>query len=74
MRLRAIISTGVLALVDDTILRRLSHRQRRLSIGPLLRSSPLKLDVEFLGPRRFIDEILGQSRTRRRLRRSIVST
>lgn len=59
---RTVIATGMVALVDDSIVRKLTERRKNLSIKPLSRTSSMRLDLEFVGPRRFIDEVLRRTR------------
>ncbi len=55
------IATGVMALIDDTVEGRAASREPRQS---LLRPASLRMDLEFVGPKRFFDEVLIRKRPR----------
>jgi hypothetical protein len=54
-----IVSTGLIALVDDAIKRRWHSRRHRQLVLPL--SSSLRMDMEYVGPRKLIDEVFNRS-------------
>lgn len=53
-----IVSTGLMALVDDSIRRKWHSRHHRQLILPL--SPSLKMGMEYIGPRRLIDEVFNR--------------
>ncbi|KAF2098570.1 hypothetical protein NA57DRAFT_75810 [Rhizodiscina lignyota] len=69
----AVIATGLIALVDDSILRRAGSTEPSRSRSPLVRSSSLKMDVEFVGPKRFVDEVFSRKRPAIKSHRSMPS-
>ncbi|KAL6711013.1 hypothetical protein ACN47E_006888 [Coniothyrium glycines] len=52
-----VVATGLMALVDDCIKRRFHSKQSTQLHIPLLRSSSFKMNMEYIGPRRLIDEV-----------------
>ncbi|KAJ4363164.1 hypothetical protein N0V83_010284 [Neocucurbitaria cava] len=52
-----VIATGLMALVDDCIKRRFHSKQSTQLHIPLLRSSSLMMNMEYIGPKRLIDEV-----------------
>lgn len=58
-----IVTTGMIALVDDCI-KRIYHKKKFVQlILPTSTKSPLKMNMEYVGPKRFIDEILNRRPT-----------
>lgn len=58
-----IVSSGLMALVDDTIKRRFHSRQKKRLQIPLAHSSSFKMNMEYIGPKRLIDEVFNRTRT-----------
>ncbi|KAF2999862.1 hypothetical protein E8E13_007879 [Curvularia kusanoi] len=56
-----VIATGLMALVDDSIKRRFSSKQHAQLHIPLIRSASLKMNMEYIGPKRLIDEMFSRS-------------
>lgn len=55
-----IISTGLIALVDDSIQRRW-HRKRGMQLTlPMPMKAPFKLNLDYIGPKRLIDEVFNR--------------
>lgn len=54
-----IVSTGLIALVDDCIKRRFHARPRRghRQVALSLPLTPLKMDMEFVGPKAMVEHI-----------------
>lgn len=52
-----VVATGLMALVDDCIKRRFHTQQSTQLHIPLLRSASLKMNMEYIGPKRLIDEV-----------------
>ena len=58
-----IVSTGLIALVDDSIKSRW-HSKRRVQMKiPALLKSPLKMNMEYVGPKRIVDEVFNRRGT-----------
>jgi len=58
-----IVATGLIALVDDCIQRRF-HRKRAVQLVlPVPMKTPLKMNMEYVGPKRLIDEVFNRRRT-----------
>ncbi|KAF2423511.1 hypothetical protein EJ08DRAFT_595955 [Tothia fuscella] len=55
-----VISTGLIALVDDSIKRRWHSTTRRQLLLPLVRSTPFRMELEYIGPKRLIDEVFNR--------------
>lgn len=55
-----VVATGLMALVDDSIKRRWHSRRRRLLV-PLSRSTSFRMNMEYIGPKRLIDEVFNRS-------------
>jgi hypothetical protein len=56
-----VVATGLMALVDDCIKRRFHSKQTTQMHIPLLRSSPFKMaNLEYIGPKRLIDEVFNR--------------
>lgn len=60
-----------MALVDNTILRRAASQAPKRPL--LARATSLKLGVEFVGPRRFVDEVVRRNRPGIKCHRSVPS-
>lgn len=58
-----IVTTGMIALVDDCIKRKYHKKKFVQIILPTSTKSPLKMNMEYVGPKRFIDEILNRRPT-----------
>lgn len=56
----AIVATGLIALVDDCIKARWHQKNRMQMMLPALMKSPLKLNMEYVGPKRLIDEVFNR--------------
>lgn len=54
-----IVSTGLIALVDDSIKRRWHSRHHRQLVLPI--SPSLRMDMEYVGPRKLIDEVFNRA-------------
>lgn len=52
-----VVATGLMALVDDYIKRRFHSQQSTQLHIPLLRTSSFKMNMEYIGPMRLIDEV-----------------
>lgn len=56
-----VVATGLMALVDDCIKRRFHSKQTTHMHIPLLRNSSFKMaNLEYIGPRRLIDEVFNR--------------
>jgi len=53
-----IVATGLMALVDDSIRRKWHSRRHHQLILSL--SSSFKMDMEYIGPKRLIDEVFNR--------------
>ena len=60
-RCSVVVATGLMALVDDCIKRRFSSKQNAQLHIPLIRSASLKLNMEYVGPKRLIDEMFSRN-------------
>jgi hypothetical protein len=56
-----VVATGLMALVDDCIKRRFSSKQNAQLHIPLIRSASLKMNMEYIGPKRLIDEMFSRN-------------
>ncbi|KAF2797343.1 hypothetical protein K505DRAFT_235800, partial [Melanomma pulvis-pyrius CBS 109.77] len=56
-----VIATGLMALVDDCIKRRFHTKQSTQLHIPLIRSSSFKMNMEYIGPKRLIDEVFNRT-------------
>lgn len=56
-----VVATGLLALVDDCIKRRFHSKQSTQLHIPLLRTGSFKMNMEYVGPKRLIDEVFHRS-------------
>jgi len=52
-----VISTGLIALVDDTIKRRWHSKHSRQLLLPLARRSSFRMNMQYIGPKKLIDEV-----------------
>lgn len=56
-----VVATGLIALVDDCIKRRFHSQQSTHMHIPLLRNSSFKMaNLEYIGPKRLIDEVFNR--------------
>ncbi|KAI9893314.1 MAG: hypothetical protein M1814_000444 [Vezdaea aestivalis] len=55
-----IVSTGLVALVDDSIARRFHHKRTVHITVPVPSKSPLKINMEYIGPKKLIDEVFSR--------------
>ena len=63
-----IVATGLIALVDDSIKSHWHSKQHVHMPIPALMKSPLKMNMDYVGPKRLIDEVFnrrGKTVTRR---------
>ncbi|KAI5776340.1 hypothetical protein EDC01DRAFT_733217 [Geopyxis carbonaria] len=68
-----IVTTGLVALIDDTIKRKY-HKKRSVQLTfPSGGKHPLKMNMEYVGPRRFIDEMFTRRPTLSRSQSANVS-
>lgn len=56
-----VMATGLMALVDDCIKRRFSSKKNAQLHIPLMRSASMKMNMEYIGPRRLIDEMFSRN-------------
>ncbi|KAF3043739.1 hypothetical protein E8E12_009232 [Didymella heteroderae] len=56
-----VVATGLMALVDDCIKRRFSSKQNAHLHIPLIRNASLKMNMEYIGPKRLIDEMFSRN-------------
>jgi hypothetical protein len=56
-----VMSTGLIALVDDSIKRRWHSAHHRQLLVPLARSGSLRMNMEYIGPKRLIDEVFNRT-------------
>ena len=61
-----IMASGLIALVDDCIKRRWHHKKRVQMTVPALMKSPLRLNMEHVGPKRLLDEVFNHKERPRR--------
>jgi len=57
-----VVATGLIALVDDCIKRRFHTKQSTQLHIPLMRNSSFKMNMEYVGPKRLIDEVFNRTR------------
>lgn len=55
-----VMASGLVALVDDCIKRRWHQRRRMQMTVPMLTKSPLRLNMEYVGPKRLTDEVFNR--------------
>ncbi|QDS69632.1 hypothetical protein FKW77_008989 [Venturia effusa] len=58
-----VISTGIMALVDDSIKRRWHSKRHRQLLRPLSRGSSFRKNLEYIGPKRIIDGVFNRCAT-----------
>jgi len=58
-----VVSTGIIALVDDAIKRRWHSTRHRQLLLPLSRAPSFRMNMEFMGPKRLIDEVFHRRPT-----------
>lgn len=56
-----VVTTGLMALVDDCIKRRFHSKQTTQLHIPLLRRGSFKMNMEYVGPKRLIDEVFHRA-------------
>ena len=61
-----IMASGLITLVDDCIKRRWHHKNRVQTTVPSLMRSPLRLNMEYIGPKRLLDEVFNNRKERPR--------
>lgn len=59
-RFSAIVASGLVALVDDCIKARWHQKNRFQMNLPALMKSPLHMNMEYIGPKRLIDEVFNR--------------
>ncbi len=52
-----IVASGLIALVDDCIKTRWHQTSHAQMAVPVLSKSPLKMNMEYVGPKRLMDEV-----------------
>jgi len=52
-----IVTTGLVALVDDCFKRKYHKKKSVRLVLPTTGKTPLKMNMEYIGPKRFIDEM-----------------
>ncbi len=52
-----VIATGLIALVDDCIKTKFNPKRTRQLLIPLPSRSSFKLNMDYIGPKRLIDEV-----------------
>lgn len=55
------MASGLVALVDDCIKRRWDHKRRMEIAVPMLMKSPFRLNMEYVEPRRLMDEMFSRT-------------
>ncbi|TID23572.1 Tripeptidyl-peptidase sed2 [Venturia nashicola] len=58
-----VVSTGIMALVDDSIKRRWHSKRHRQMLRPLSRGSSFGMNFEHIGPKRLIDGVFNRRGT-----------
>lgn len=61
-----VVATGLVALVDDAIKRRWHSKTHRQVLLPLIRNNSFRLNMEYVGPKRLIDEVFNRRPESRR--------
>jgi hypothetical protein len=56
-----VVATGLMALVDDCIKRRFHSKQSTQLHIPLIRNASFKMNMEYVGPKRLIDEMFSRN-------------
>jgi hypothetical protein len=59
-----VIATGLLTLVDDCIKRHFHTQQTTQLQIPLVRNASFKLNMEYVGPKRLMDEMFHRTNRR----------
>jgi hypothetical protein len=57
------VATGLIALVDDSIHRHFHRKKAVQLVLPVPMKTPLKMNMEYVGPKRLIDEVFHRRRT-----------
>lgn len=60
------MASGLIALADDCIKRRWHQKNRVQMTVPTLMKSPLRLNMEYVGPKRLMDEVFNRRERPRR--------
>jgi len=56
-----VVSTGIYALIDDSIKRKFSRRKRVVQLVlPTMRGNTVKMNMEYVGPKRLIDQVFNR--------------
>lgn len=55
-----VMASGLVVLVDDCIKRRWHQKRRMQMTVPMLSKSPLRSNIEYVGPKRLIDEVFNR--------------
>ncbi len=55
-----VMASGLIALVDDCIKRRWHQKSRIEMRVPMLTKSPLRLNMDYVGPKRLMDEVFNR--------------
>ena len=55
-----VMASGLVALVDDCIKCRWHDKKRIQMTVPMLTKSPLRLNMEYIGPKRLMDEVFNR--------------
>jgi hypothetical protein len=61
-----VVATGLMALVDDCIKRRFHSKQSTQLHIPLIRNASFKMNMEYVGPKRLIDEMFSRNTSPRK--------
>ena len=61
VRYSVVVATGLMALVDDCIKRKFHNKQNTQMHIPLIRNASFKLNMEYVGPKRLIDEVFNRT-------------
>ena len=61
-----IMASGLIILVDDCIKRRWHHKNRVQMTVPTLVKTPLRLNMEYIGPKRLLGEVFNRKERPRR--------
>ena len=62
-QISVIVANGLIALVDDCIQRRFHRKKAVHLVLPVPMKTPLKMNMEYVGPKRLIDEVFHRRRT-----------
>ncbi|KAK6496503.1 hypothetical protein TWF481_002519 [Arthrobotrys musiformis] len=56
-----VVATGIYALIDDSIKRKFSRRKRVVQLVlPTMRGNTVKMNMEYVGPKRLIDQVFNR--------------